>query len=320
MSFQTPGGPAAKRRRIEAANATLRKPFRSPLAGRQKEKGDKPEPRSAPGLGDAQRPSSTGTERPTTVGSSTNTILTATPPPTHTRSASRRPVAASPLSTATTAGANFSPSRHDTAQNDVDGDNLLQQLSRSQTQLQTHLRAAEARLHLVQQAHQIEQRAAKAANDTNTADPNPNPDTVIDVDAELRGMIARWKTTSRLAADELFGLIRDRVEGMGGAKAWRASRQWQRSGGGFGFADGNESGSGDSGMVSGGNFEGNGGELASDGEEGTEGNEGDEDKGQGEEVDEETEESEFTMTMMLESLNIEPSILGYDPVEDKWKD
>ncbi|KAK3309949.1 uncharacterized protein B0T15DRAFT_19161 [Chaetomium strumarium] len=35
MSFQTPGGPAAKRRRIETANATLRKPFRSPMISRQ---------------------------------------------------------------------------------------------------------------------------------------------------------------------------------------------------------------------------------------------------------------------------------------------
>ena len=35
MSFQTPGGHDAKRRRIEAANATLRKPFRSPLVNRQ---------------------------------------------------------------------------------------------------------------------------------------------------------------------------------------------------------------------------------------------------------------------------------------------
>lgn len=35
MSFHTPGGHDAKRRRIEAANATLRKPFRSPLVNRQ---------------------------------------------------------------------------------------------------------------------------------------------------------------------------------------------------------------------------------------------------------------------------------------------
>jgi hypothetical protein len=31
-----------------------------------------------------------------------------------------------------------------------------------------------------------------------------------------------------LAANELFGLIKERVEGMGGAKAWRESRKRQR--------------------------------------------------------------------------------------------
>lgn len=287
MSFQTLGGPAAKRRRIEAANATLRKPFRSPLAGRQTEKGDKPEAPSNPGLGNTQRPSNT--KQPATVADSNNFIPITTPAPN--RSASHRLVAASPLSIATTTGAGFSPSRHDTAQNNVDGDNLLQQLSRSQTHLQTHLRAAQARLHLVQQAHQIEQRAANATNITNSADPNPNPDSAIDVDAELREMIARWKTTSRLAADELFGLIRDRVEGMGGAKAWRASRRWQRSGGGFGFAEGNESGGGDRGLGLGGDVEGGGGDWESDGEEGTEGKGSVDDNGHKEEVDEETEES-----------------------------
>jgi len=26
------------------------------------------------------------------------------------------------------------------------------------------------------------------------------------------------------------------------------------------------------------------------------------------------------MLMMLKSLNIDPDVLGYDPVEDKWRD
>jgi hypothetical protein len=44
------------------------------------------------------------------------------------------------------------------------------------------------------------------------------------------------KRASRLAAEELFGLIKGRVDGMGGAKAWRESRKRQRElyGGGFG--------------------------------------------------------------------------------------
>jgi hypothetical protein len=35
------------------------------------------------------------------------------------------------------------------------------------------------------------------------------------------------KAASRVAADELFELIRGRVEGMGGARAWRESRRRQ---------------------------------------------------------------------------------------------
>ncbi|KAL2156920.1 hypothetical protein VTH06DRAFT_2320 [Thermothelomyces fergusii] len=53
------------------------------------------------------------------------------------------------------------------------------------------------------------------------------------------------------------------------------------------------------------------------GEEGREGSyEGEEE----EEVKEEDAESEFTMAVMLKSLNIEPDVLGYDPIEDKWRD
>jgi hypothetical protein len=29
---------------------------------------------------------------------------------------------------------------------------------------------------------------------------------------------------------------------------------------------------------------------------------------------------EFTMHMMLKSLNIDPEVVGYDPVEDTWAD
>jgi hypothetical protein len=59
------------------------------------------------------------------------------------------------------------------------------------------------------------------------------------VDAELRELVGKWRTASRLAAEDLFGLIKDRVAGMGGAKAWRESRKRQRGGGGFygGFGD-----------------------------------------------------------------------------------
>lgn len=50
---------------------------------------------------------------------------------------------------------------------------------------------------------------------------------------ELKELVGKWKGASRAAAEELFGLIKGRVEGMGGGRAWRESRRWQREGGGW---------------------------------------------------------------------------------------
>ena len=33
-----------------------------------------------------------------------------------------------------------------------------------------------------------------------------------------------------------------------------------------------------------------------------------------------TSGQDFTMHMMLKSLNIDPKTIGYDPAEDKWRD
>ncbi|KAK3905813.1 hypothetical protein C8A05DRAFT_30370 [Staphylotrichum tortipilum] len=47
---------------------------------------------------------------------------------------------------------------------------------------------------------------------------------------------------------------------------------------------------------------------------------GEEEDHVGEEKEEEIEELEFTMLMMLKSLNIDPDVLGYDAVEERWRD
>ncbi|KAH6853898.1 hypothetical protein B0I37DRAFT_440986 [Chaetomium sp. MPI-CAGE-AT-0009] len=286
MSFQTPGGPAAKRRRIEAANATLRKPFRSPLVSRQQ---------TEPGADSAPSPSISRTS----PAASFTPHTPVTPAPGR---GGHRPVAASPLFTTSpsptttstpgllkrhanlTSKPNQSPITTTSTPNPPNPPNrkpkpnpnnnpdpekdtpLLQQIHLSQTALTTSLRATQARLDLVRQARRIEE----AAHAKRPGEP---------VDAELRAMAARWKATSRLAADELFGLIRGRVEGMGGARAWRGTRRVGR-----------------------------GWEEDRDAEE------------EEEEEEEESGETEFTMMMMLKSLNIEPEVLGYDPVEDKWRD
>lgn len=42
-----------------------------------------------------------------------------------------------------------------------------------------------------------------------------------------------WKMAGRAAAEEVFGLVAKRVEGMGGVGAWRAKESEKREGGGL---------------------------------------------------------------------------------------
>ncbi|KAH6650602.1 hypothetical protein F5144DRAFT_637654 [Chaetomium tenue] len=310
MSFQTPGGPAAKRRRIEIANATLRKPFRSPLVNRQQ---------TEPGTESAPSPS---VNRNSSTAASFTPQTPATPAPAR---GGHRLTAASPLSTSPSlasastpglppkrpASITSNPTKDPTTTTTPNPPTpkppstststlpLLTQIQHTQTTLTTTLRTTQARLDLARQAQRIEQ----AAHAKRPGEP---------VDAELCALAARWKATSRLAAEELFGLVRGRVDGMGGARAWRGTRGWVRRGGGGWDDDGGDGGRGGE------------GEEGGSGDGGGEGEDGDGDGGGGEEREEEEEEesgeSEFTMMMMLKSLNIEPEVLGYDPVEDKWLD
>lgn len=296
MTFQTPGGSAAKRRRIEAANVALRKPFRSPFINRQQDGA-----------------SADGTHNSPSVARDTPTVNStprapATPAPTRNhRSAAAAAAAAggggggtspfpftSPGLTTTTPQPKRStnpasgPSRGGgpkrtpattqstptNADKDKDKDTLLHQILASQRKLASDLRAAQQQLDLVRHARRLEQAsAAKRPGEP--------------VDAELCEMVARWRAASRMAADELFELIKDRVEGMGGARAWRESRRQQRSfygGGGGGGRDGGGFDFGGQGLA--------GGDAGSDDEEERDGDghERDSDGGKGEEEDEEDEE------------------------------
>ncbi|KAL2271249.1 hypothetical protein VTJ83DRAFT_620 [Remersonia thermophila] len=339
MSFQTPGGPAAKRRRIEAANITLRKPFRSPLihrppAGSGSQDQQQQQQQQQPTT-DADRTSSTASatpHTPATPASSRNvhpgeeeaaiartslsrggSTSASAPSPLASRAekdrhskhpplprvanfASRpspRSLPPSSLAAATSGSAradNRSSGGSSSSNNNnnsacTDADALLRQIQASQRHLALQVRAAQQRLELVQQARRIEEasRANKA-------------------DAGLRERIAKWKAASRLAAEELFELVRERAEGMGGARAWRENeRRKARSGGFWADEDGQE----------------RGGERDEDGEERDE-EEDDEEETKREEEEEEGEE--FTMAMMLKSLNIDPDVLGWDAGEGKWRD
>jgi Swi5-dependent recombination DNA repair protein 1 len=102
-------------------------------------------------------------------------------------------------------------------------DDLLTQILASQRTLAIHLRTTQQELELVRQARRIE----AASSEEGEGEGGNN-------DAGLGAMVARWKGASRLAAEELFGLVRGRVDGMGGARAWRESRRprgWDDGGG-----------------------------------------------------------------------------------------
>lgn len=108
-------------------------------------------------------------------------------------------------------------------------------------------------------------------------------------------MIEKWRVKSREAAEIVFVGVKERVERAGGVKGLKGR---ERGGGGWGWDD---VGKGDG-----------------------EGREGCEDEGgekkEEEEEEEEAEEGEYTMDMMLKSLNIDLGVIGFDKKAQKWVD
>ena len=119
-------------------------------------------------------------------------------------------------------------------------------------------------------------------------------------DDELRKLIKQWRTASQQAAEEVYADVRDRVNGMGGLRAWR-ERERQRAENAWGW-DGEDKGEKD---------DGDDGELEKTEEmpekQQTAQNDEDEDEG-------------FTVDIMLRTLNIELDVIGYDKEGQKWLD
>ncbi|KAK3330097.1 hypothetical protein B0H66DRAFT_597646 [Apodospora peruviana] len=325
-SHKTPG-PAAKRRRVEQATATLRKPFRSPMINR---------PRQQPSAGtranydDGFGPSSpVGVAAATTAAEENTPVkrpaqppppkLSATTPNSNNyrrvllqQKAGTRPSPKSGGDGGTSSRNNKFPNRRkplrgltkNTTDNNVtyggdgdeDDDDPLTQLRKSQRVTTARMRDMKLQLNMIREARRIEQQQQRSSSPTKQ------------INADLRDLIEKWKLASRQAADDLFELIKGRVDGMGGAKAWRETRKRQR---GYSYDDNNDNarrkGEG-------------GGECDERGENEREQDEEQQRQLEGEEVEEQDkgEEMGFTMLMMLKSLNIEPDVLGWDPLEDKW--
>ncbi|KAK3336455.1 hypothetical protein B0T19DRAFT_437217 [Cercophora scortea] len=280
----------AKRRRVELANSTLRKPFRSPMINRPK-----PDDDDAQQTGTAEPEAEAETSTPSKPGLTPTlrrpreSITSATP--------TKPPSAALPMRRVLPARSTFTASAArktgNPAQHSSPADELLEQMRKTRNETSTHLREMQQRLDLVRQAKRIEEHS----NARRPGEP---------VDAELRELMEKWKMASRQAAEDVFELIKVRVEGMGGGKAWRESRRRRREGfRGFDEEEGGRKGE----VEEREEFREDYGGGDGDGEEGESGKEGEEGDDEG-----------FTMVMMFKSLNIDPDVLGYDAAEDKWRE
>ncbi|KAK3362637.1 hypothetical protein B0T25DRAFT_512820 [Lasiosphaeria hispida] len=297
MSSQTPG-PSAKRRRVDVANAALRKPFRSPLINRPASAAEgtaestpsaNNSPVATPSI-DTPTPARFGSGRlvstPVRAPSRLVSGLTSTTPhrPSYSVSASKRGASNSSSSRRRDINKKSSP--------------LIEQLRRTQRDTAVHLREMQDQLGVVRQAGRIEAQS-RAKRSALGSEPRPKLEET-EIDVELRDLVDKWRFASRQAAEDVFELIRGRVEDMGGAKAWRETRRQQRD---F-FRGMDDEERGDRKKKTTGNHEEDDG--CGSGDRGNDLDEGEEDGESGADKD--------------SSLNIDPDILGYDPVEDKWRE
>lgn len=342
--------PTAKRRRAEAANATLRKPFRSPLITKKPEPGD-----HAENLGpEPSTPVLKGVSDESYVATYDNHARVRWPK--ERVSAEHRPVRRFPsvpessrfcsddaelavsvggrgLRVGAGAGAPL-PERFfsvTAAQDEMSarGGGFI---GNKEVSFLARLRRHREALHGVS--------VAEGEKASRTDRPGTVPERKSGgQNAPLEELVAKWKGASRMAAEELFDLIKERVDGMGGAKAWRE----MQAGRGRGFAeddwDPGETRQKEATEGWGGGSQGetlDSEEMASASRKAES---GDHDGPGGLNNDETVRcclgtgrdgrvaaranfhtPQEFTMRMMLKSLNIEPELVGYDTVEEAWRD
>ncbi|GKT43183.1 uncharacterized protein ColSpa_03364 [Colletotrichum spaethianum] len=300
--------PAAKRRRVDTANETLRKPFKSPMVRDREEQVAGPAAtedttasspqlkpkgatRAGPDSGVGPR-GTTATTRPRGVGTQMTTPAKQAATPTRRPFSVPRPQLHP--------GASPSPLRtgfHGVARPVTKG-GVSVPGSKS-------TREAEGREEILRQAGRI-----RGGGEGET-------------DEELLELIEKWRAASRIAAEEVFEGSRERVEGMGGLKAWRRARRED----GVRFAErmreedgeGRGRGHGDEGVE-----ESSPGHVEEeDGREAREDDDGEDEASTATRLRGERstdDQQEFTMGTMLRSMNISFDIIGYDEDTGWWRD
>ncbi|KAF7871639.1 hypothetical protein EAF04_003746 [Stromatinia cepivora] len=278
--------PAAKRRRIEAAN-TLQKPFRSPFKT----------PFKSPLI---KAPPNT---RASTAAATASTPLSS-------KSSISYPVVSIPSpNTATCIKKSFT-SPVSAAVLNADPD--IAPLLKEQRELEKQLKEVKEELDMAEQAKKIERDSKAKDKDGNG-----------EIDGELIQLCEKWKGASRLAAEELFGKVRDRVNRMGGPRAWKEMQKRQQEyQNNWDQDEANNNNNNDS------DDDDEGGkdkekrdvyaEYSIDPE--TENEKAQRAPGLGDTGENPGEEDEFTMAMMLRTLNVDLAIIGYDREQQRWID
>lgn len=195
--------PAAKRRRVDAANATLRKPFHSPLLRRQ------------PDAGDSSTPGSSKTPEPNTNKRSFEEVYSPSSPSTAKQHHAAKPTRppgnlrhgkpASPLKLSVAAGKPLAAKQKTLGPREGEAvpgdDNPFLALARAHRTAgrDAIVRDLDRRLETARQAGEIEAASERGR----PGEP---------VDQELRDLVAKWRGAGRLAAEELFETVKERVD------------------------------------------------------------------------------------------------------------
>lgn len=195
--------PAAKRRRVDAANATLRKPFHSPLLRRQPDAGGS----STPGSNKTPEPNSN--KRPLeevyspSSPSAPRQPQTARPtrPPgnlLHSRPASPLKPSVGPRTPLASKRKSSGPREGGAAPGE---DNPFLALARAHRTAgrDAIVRDLDRQLETARQAGEIEAASERGR----PGEP---------VDQELRDLVTKWRGASRVAAEELFETVKERVD------------------------------------------------------------------------------------------------------------
>ncbi|KAF4632481.1 hypothetical protein G7Y89_g5643 [Cudoniella acicularis] len=279
--------PAAKKRRIDTASQTLSKPFRSPfktpfkspLKGTQAPN-NTPVSTSKTSFTAASR--SNGTSKSILSNKTPNLSLHSTP------ARPKKKTFSSPVAAAA-----------------LNADPDIAPLLRAQRELERTLKGVREELDVAEQARKIEGESRRKRGDGSG-----------EIDGELVVLIEKWKGASRLAAEEMFGKVRDRVNRMGGPRAWKEMQKkqeewqnnWEQE---DAQANNNDSDDDEDNEVKP-DVEKRDLYAKYDIDPETENEKSQRAKGLGDTGERPGEEDEFTMAMMLRTLNVDLDVIGYD--------